>query len=82
MSIIFKCIKCKKTAANIPLVVIRDNADDDFEASRVCWECLEYCRQHGLKLQTMEEYEEKKGIKLVDEIKRNLVIQEEQRGVK
>lgn len=59
--IVFKCIKCKKMAANIPLVVIRNNPNNDFEASRVCWECLEYCREHGLKLQTLEEYEEQRG---------------------
>lgn len=61
MSVVFKCIKCKKTAANIPLVVIRNKPNNDFEASRVCWECLKYCREHGLNLQTLEEYEEQRG---------------------
>lgn len=53
----------------------------DFEASRVCWECLEYCREHGLKLQTLEEYEEQKGFNIQEPIKRELVRLEEQRGI-
>ena len=61
----FKCIKCKRDfeGSKIPLVVIRDKPDNDFEASRVCIECLEYCRNHGLNLQTLEEYEEQRRVK-------------------
>lgn len=54
----FRCIKCGQRFANVPLVVI---SVEPFEASRVCWGCLEYCRDHGLKLQTLEEYEEQRG---------------------
>lgn len=54
----FKCIKCHKTyiIGFIPLVVISENP---FEAARLCEDCLKYCREHGLKLFTIDEYQEK-----------------------
>lgn len=60
--ITFKCIKCGGTfeRSKIPLVVVQDKPKDAFEASRVCVECLDYCRNHGLKLQTLTEYEEQR----------------------
>lgn len=80
-SITFKCIKCKKTfeKSKIPLVVLRD---EPFEAHRVCVECLEYCRSHGLNLQTLKEYEEKNCIEIEQPIKNAILRHEEQRGVK